>query len=174
MSPGNEYNVKVIYRGTGRHWQNRFGITRPPPEYVDPSIIRLDYDFVPDTFPGFGDTPNCVFPSCWMNSSITNSVMWEINDGDVEVTKGLSNTSEDFNVGKYIGGGRFASQQSVTLNLNLSDEANGVLTLKYIADGVQQEKRLCGGLMGEFSWIAMLGGCDWKQYDCTIEMRKSV
>ena len=180
MSPGNEYNVKVIYRGTGRHWQNRFGITRPPPEYVDPSIIRLDYDFVPDTFPGFGDTPNCVFPSRWTNSSITNSVMWEINNGDVAVTKGgYCYVSNDFNIGEnigtdYIGRGSHASQQSVTLNLNLSEEANGVLTLKYIADGVQQEKRLCGGLMGEFSWIAMLGGCDWKQYDCTIEMRKSV
>ena len=180
MSPGNEYNVKVIYRGTGRHWNNQFGITRPPPKYVDSSTIILDYDSVPNDFPGFEDTSNCVFPSGWMNSSITNAVMWEINDGQVVVTKRLgeySNVSKDLNIGEYIGReyigrGRYASQQSVKLNLNLSDEANGVLTLKYIANGVQQEKILCGGLMGEFSWIAMLGGSDWKEYDCTIEMRK--
>ena len=180
MSPGNEYNVKVIYRGTGRHWNNQFGITRPPPKYVDSSTIILDYDSVPNDFPGFEDTSNCVFPSGWMNSSITNAVMWEINDGQVVVTKRLgeySNVSKDLNIGEYIGReyigrGRYTFQQSVKLNLNLSDEANGVLTLKYIANGVQQEKILCGGLMGEFSWIAMLGGSDWKEYDCTIEMRK--
>ena len=55
---------------------------------------------------------------------------------------GYYNISKDLNVGEYIGGGRHASQQSVTLNLNLSDEAKGVLTLKYRADGVQHEQIL--------------------------------
>ena len=101
-----------------------------------------------------------------MDPGLTNEVMWKINDGDADVTKvlgGYFNKSTHLQLGTYIGRirvfyGQPSINQSLTLNMNISDEKNGVLKLEYESDGTLHTKILSEGLNGELVWVGMLGG----------------